>query len=1052
MMRWLVESCLKFRLLVVVVAVAVLAVGAAQLRKMPVEVLPDFTPTTVEVQTEALGLSAAEVEQLITVPLEQDLLNGIAFLDDIRSESVPGLSRVLMIFKPGTDVFRARQVVAERLTQAHALPQVSKPPRMLQPLSSTNRLLMVGLSSKTLSALQMSVLARWTIAPRLVGVPGVANVSVWGQQDRQLQVLVDPEHLRKVGANLAQVIDSTANALWVSPLTFVEASTPGTGGFIDTPNQRLGVQHISPISTPADLARISLAGKNDLQLGDVATVVENHQPLIGDAVLDGRPGLLLVIERFPGTNLLQVTHDIDRAIDEMKPGLSGIQFDTSVYRPASYVQGSIDNVGRALLIGLALLALALALLFVRWASVLVCLLVIPLSLVTATLVLWGFGKTMNAIVLAGLAAALVIVIDDAVVNVENIGRRRTEQRQKGVETSATRTVLESSLEMRRPALYATLILALAVVPLFFLERLSGAFFPDLAVAYLATVLASLVVALTVTPALSLILMSSSRFSWDQPALVRRLQGRYEASLLRVLNRRRVAYGALGGVIALTLVATPFLKQSLLPTFKENNLLIRWNGPPGTSLTEMNRVTSLASRELRAIPGVLDVGGHAGRAVTGDQIVGANSSELWVSIDPSANYGATVAAVRRAIDGYPGFTRDVQTYSQERVRDELTGTADDLVVRVYGENLRTLAAQAQTVRDSVAGASGVTNARVLLPPEEPTLQVKVDLGKAQKYDITPGQVRRAATTLLSGLVVGSLFEQEKVFDVVVWGTPRARDSLTSVRRLLIDTPNGGHVRLDDVADVGIAPAPGIIRRQAVSRYVDVAAHISGRSRDAVVHDVQNRLRGISFPLEYHAEVLAADRQPVGRLITIAAAVAIGMLLLLQAFFGSWRLAALAVLVLPLGVTGGLLALAATGGKLSFGAYIALFAIFGLGARSAVALLDGMRRLQREEPDLRGPALVAHAARDRVAPVLTTAVATFAVFLPVLALGGEPGFELLRPASVVLLGGLLTTALVALYALPLLYAQFGFAGAADPSAQELELEPPIDEVPDRAPVVT
>src|SRR5262249_37581366 len=268
-----------------------------------------------------------------------------------------------------------------------------------------------------------------------------------------------------------------------------------------------------------------------------------------------------------------------------------------------------------------------------------CLLVIPLSLVTATLVLWGFGKTMNAIVLAGLAAALVIVIDDAVVNVENIGRRRAEQRQTGVETSATRTVLESSLEMRRPALYATLILALAVVPLFFLERLSGAFFPDLAVAYLVTVLASLAVALTVTPALSLILMSSSRFSWDQPALARRLQARYEASLLRVLNRRRVAYGALGGVIALTLVATPFLKQSLLPTFKENNLLIRWNGPPGTSLTEMNRVTSLASRELRRIPGVLDVGGHAGRAVTGDQIVGANSSELWVSIDPSANYGA-----------------------------------------------------------------------------------------------------------------------------------------------------------------------------------------------------------------------------------------------------------------------------------------------------------------------------------------------------------------------------------------------------------------------------
>jgi len=1049
-MRWLVESCLKFRLLVVVAAVAVLAVGGSQIRKMPVEVLPDFTPTTVEVQTEALGLSAAEVEQLVTVPLEQDLLNGVAFLDDIRSESVPGLSRVLMIFKPGTDVFRARQVVAERLTQAHALPQVSQPPRMLQPLSSTNRVLMVGLSSKKLSELQMSVLARWTIAPRLVGVAGVANVSVWGQQDRQLQVQVDPDRLRAKGVNLNQVIDSTANALWVSPLTFVEASTPGTGGFIDTPNQRLGVQHISPITTAPNLARIRLEGKKSLQLGDIATVVENHQPLIGDAVVDGKPGLLLVIERFPGTNLLQVTNDIEHAINEMKPGLRGIQFDTGVYRPASYVRWSIDNVSRALLIGLALLALVLGLLFYRWASVLICLVVIPLSLVAATLVLWSLGKTMNAIVLAGLAAAVVIVIDDAIVNVENIGRRVARERRDGAEPSAAKAVLEASLQIRGAVLYATLILALAVLPLFFLERLSGAFFPDVAVAYLLTVVVSLFVAVTVTPALGVILFSSSRFSSEQAPVVRWLQRRYEAGLVRVIEKRRVAYAVFGAIVALALVVTPFLGQSLLPTFKENNLLIRWDGPPGTSLPEMNRVTSLVSRELHSIPGVQDVGGHAGRAVTGDQIVGANSSELWVSIDSSANYGATVAAVRQVVDGYPGFTRDVRTYSQERVRDLLTGADNDVVVRVYGENLRTLTTQAGRVRQMVSGVSGAVNAHVLLPPEEPTLQVKVDLGRAEKYDITPGQVRRAATTLLSGLVVGSLFEQEKVFDVVVWATPQTRDSLTSVRRLLIDTPRGGHVRLGDVADVRIAPAPGIIKRQAVSRYVDVGANISGRSRDAVVQDIQQRLSGTTFPLEYHAEVLAADRQPVARLISIALAVVIGVFLLLQAFFGSWRLAALALVVLPLGVTGGLLALAATGSKLSFSTYLALFAVFGLATRTLLLLLDRLRRLRSEEGAPAGSALVVRVAQERMAPVLMTALATLAVFVPVLIMGGYPGFELLQPAGFVLLGGVATTLLVALYGLPLLYLQLGFAGATESRAESAE--PSLDEVPDAPPVVT
>ena len=306
MMRWIVASSLKFRLLVVGAAAAMMIVGISQIHKMPVDVLPEFAPVIVEVQTEALGLSSAEVEQLITVPIEQDLLNGIAFLKDIRSESVPGLSRILLVFEAGTDLFQARQVVAERMTQAHALPNVSKPPQVLQPLSSTNRVMIVGVNSSTLSPIQMSVLARWTMVPRLLGVPGIANVSVWGQRDRQLQVQVDPERLRRRHVSLTQVIATTGNALWVSPLTFLEASTPGTGGFIDTANQRLGVQHISPISTPAALARVSVEGTK-LHLGDVATVVEDHPPLIGDALTPDGPGLLLVVEKAPGASTLDVT-------------------------------------------------------------------------------------------------------------------------------------------------------------------------------------------------------------------------------------------------------------------------------------------------------------------------------------------------------------------------------------------------------------------------------------------------------------------------------------------------------------------------------------------------------------------------------------------------------------------------------------------------------------------------------------------------------------------------------------------------------------------------
>jgi CzcA family heavy metal efflux pump len=1036
LLRQIVSSSLRFRLLVVVGAAAILVVGATQVHKAPAEVLPDFTPTTVEVQSEALGLSAGEVEQLITVPLEQDLLNGIAFLQDIRSESVPGLSRILLVFEPGTSVYKARQVVAERLTQAFANPQVSKPPRMLQPLSSTDRVLIVGMSSKTVSPLQLGVLARWTIAPKLVGVPGVANVSVWGQRDRQLQVNVDPEQLRNQRVTLDQVIRTSANALWVSPLTFVEASTPGTGGFIDTANQRLPIQHESPITTATDLSKVRVEGTKarKLVLGDVANVVEDHQPLIGDAGVEGRPGLLLVIQRFPGMDLLDVTRGVEKALDEMKPGLAGIEFHTDVYRPATYVDRSIGNVKLALFIGLGLLALVLGLFLFRLRAALIGIIVVPLSVLAAVLVLWAFGSTINSIVLAGLVAALMLVIDDAIVSTEHITRRLQEERTDGSGQSRTQTVLEATLEVRRPAVYATLIVGLATVPLFFLERLSGAFFPDLAAAFLLALLASMVVALVVTPALSALLLSRAPTARQDSVLVGRLKRRYEAVLARVVHKPRVAYVAIGALVALAAATAPFVDQKLLPTLKENDLLVSWNGPPGTSLREMDRITGLASRELGTIPGVRNVGAHVGRAITGDQIVGVNSGEIWVNVDSGADYDSTLAEVKRVVAAYPGLSHSVQTYSQDRVNQSIAQSDGNVDVRVYGEDLQVLDRQAARVRSVMSQVDGIDGARALLPPQEPAVRVRVDLSKADTYGIKPGDVRRAATTLLSGLVVGNLFDKQKVFDVVVWGTPQVRNNLTSVRRLLIDTPEGGHVRLGDVADVRIAPSPSVIKRQAVSRYVDVAGRVSGRDRDAVVSDVENRLLQLNFPSEYHATVLSAETQPTSLLILVAIAAVIGMFLLLQAVLESWRLATLSILTVPIGLVGGLVAVLAAGGTLSFGSYAALLALFGLATRGCVYLFGRVRALQQDEGDTPAADLVLRAARERLGPVVTSALATGLVFLPVLIMGSRPGLELIHPAAVVFVGGLITTALVTLFVLPVLYLRFGLSPAGEAAEPE------------------
>jgi len=601
-MRWLIDGCLKARVPIVVIAAALMFLGFRDVRDMPVDTLPEFGPTTVEIQTEALGLSANEVEQLITVPMEQDLLNGVAWLKFIRSKSVPGLSSIELVFEPGTDPYRARLAVQERVSQAKvALPGVSSPPQMLQPLSSTNRVMIVGLASNELNPIELSVQARWTIRPRLMGVPGVANVSIWGQRERQLQVQVDPAHLRDTGVSLLQVVETSANALWVSPLTFVEASSPGTSGFLDTPNQRISIQHILPVSSAGDLAKVNVEETN-LTLGDVATVVEDHQPLIGDAVLGDGPGLLLVIEKFPEANTLDTTHGVDEAIEALRPGMSGVQFDTSVFRPATSIRSGLDDLEIAGLIALVIIALALGLLFFQWRTVLVALAVLPVTIVAAVFTLSLLGETFNVIVLAGLVAALALVIDDVVGDTHEVFRR-LRQRVDDSEKSTIATVLEASLQMRSAIAYAVLIIGAAVAPVFFLDGLTGEFFPPLAIAYLVTIAISMAVAITVTPALSVLLFSLVPPAKHEAPIGRWLQRNYGVLLSRVLSLPiPVILGAVAVLMFVGLLAIPLLdKPSLTPSFREHELLIQIDGAPGTSLPEMSRIANALRDELRTLP-------------------------------------------------------------------------------------------------------------------------------------------------------------------------------------------------------------------------------------------------------------------------------------------------------------------------------------------------------------------------------------------------------------------------------------------------------------------
>ncbi len=1029
MMRWIIESSLKLRFLIIVVAAVLIAFGVNELRKMPVDVFPEFNPPLVEIQTEALGLSAAEVESLITVPMEADLLNGVAWLDQLYSESVSGLSSILLTFEPGTDLIKARQMVQERLTQAFALPNVSKPPTMLQPLSASNRVMMVGLSSKELSLTDMSVLARWNIKPRLMGVPGVANVAIWGQREQQLQVQVDPKVLAEEGVELDQVIETAGEALWVSPLSYLEASTPGTAGWIDTPNQRLTIRHLLPIRSPPDLAKVAIAGTAGKVLGDVAKVVQDHQPLIGDAILNKGPGLLLVIEKFPNAHTLQVTKGVEAALDAMRPGLTGIEIDSTVFRPANYIELALGNLTRTLLISALLAIVILLAFFFNWRLALISSVTIGVSLIMATLVLYLRGATtINVMVLAGFVLALGVIIDDAIIDVDHMARRLRQQRQAGSNKSTLVILLESILEMRSAIIFATLVILLTVTPIFFMEGLTGSFFQPLTLSYTLALLVSLVVALIITPALGLLLLGKTTLSARESPLMRGFQWLYNGVLRRTVHAPYVAIGLAVGFGLVGLATLPFLRQSLLPALRQTELLIQWEGAPGTSRPEMNRITTQVTAELRAIPGVRNVGSHVGRAITGDQVVGINAGELWVSLDPAADYDATVAAIQEVVNGYPGLLREVQNYQPERMGEALTGADKDIVVRVYGHDLAVLNEKAQEVSKLLAQTSGVADVQAETQVEEPQVEIEVDLAKAEQHQVKPGDVRRAASSLISGIQVGSLYEDQKVFDVVVWGVPEIRSSLTNIRNLLIDTPTG-QTPLGELADVRIAPVPTIIKRDSVSRFIDVSANVSGRSVAAVVADIKSRLKEIKFPLEHHAEVLGASTAQQAaqqRMWAFVAAAVIGIFLFFHAASGSWRMAFFTFLTLPMALAGGALAaVIGGGGLLTIGSIFGFLAVLGIAVRHALVMIYHYHNLERVEGESFGPALVLRGANERLGPILLTTFTTAVTLAPFIFLGNLPGHEIVRPMAIVILGGLVTGALLNLFIVPALYLRFGYS---------------------------
>ncbi|MDH4046017.1 MAG: efflux RND transporter permease subunit, partial [Gemmatimonadota bacterium] len=919
---WLIRTSLRLRLIVVTLAAVLLIAGPRALRNAPLDVFPEFAPPRVEIQTEAPGLSTEDVEALVTVPIE-NALTGIAWLQTIRSKSVLGLSSVVLFFDAGTDLMEARQLVQERISRVSGLlPAVAHAPVILSPLSSTSRVLKIGLSSETLSQVELTTLAKWTIRPRLMSVPGVANVAIWGQRDRQLQILVDPDRLRAHGVTLSDVEQAGRAAVSV-----------GAGGFVDTPNQRMAVTPRADFASAEDLARVAVAFRNGaaLTLGDVADVVEGFPPPIGDAIINDGPGLLLIVEKQPWGNTLDVTRGVEHALLALAPALAGVEVDPTIFRPATFIEMSLHNLNRAMLIGAVLVIIILSAFLYDWRTALISLLAIPLSLLAAALVLRYRGGTLDTMVLAGLVIALGEVVDDAIIDVENVMRRLRLNAQAEHPRPALGVVLDASLEVRSAVVYASLIVVLVFIPVFFLQGLAGTFFRPLALSYVLAIAASLVVALTLTPALCLVLLPSraAHRAEDAP-LVTFLKERYRRILPPLLDRPKRALGIIVASVAAALMVFPLLGEEFLPRFQEYDFLMHWVEKPGTSLDAMNRITLQASRELRAIPGVRNFGSHTGRAEVADEVVGPNFTELWISLDPSVDYPTTVARIQGVVDGYPGLYRDLLTYLRERIKEVLTGASATIVVRIFGPDLDSLQRLARDAERAIGGVDGVIDLHVQQQILVPEIEVRFRPDAAHRFGLTPGAVEHAVAVLVKGEKVGEFYEDQKVFDIALWGVPRVRSDPVALRRLMIDVPGGGQVPLAEVADIQIVPVRNEITREGASRKIDVSFNVAGRDLGRVAREVEQRVRALEFEIGYHPEVLgeyAARRESHNRLLVLSGLALLGIFLILHADFQSTRVALLTFLTLPFALVGGVLGVIVTGGVLSLGSLVGFVTVLG-----------------------------------------------------------------------------------------------------------------------------
>ncbi len=1032
MFATIIARALEHRRVVLALAMALFLYGVWSAAHAPLDVLPDFAPPQVDVQTEAPGFAPDQVELLVTLPIET-ALGGVTGLKALRSESIHGLSVIDAVFDDATDVYLARQALAERLADiGPRLPSGVRPPRLSPLTSATMDVLKIGLVSHVQSPMDLRTLADWTIRPRLLMVPGVARVNVFGGEVRQLQVDVRPSAAHAHGLALTDLVASA------------RAATALRGaGFVETANQRMVVDTAGSAGTADELGAtvVASAGGMPLRLADVAAVAEGPAPLFGDAVVQGEAGVLLTLSSAYGANTMAVTHALEAALAELRPLLEreGVTMYPALHRPASFVESAIATLRRSLLLGSLLVVFVLLAFLQDPRAALVSLTAIPLSLLTAVIVLARFGVTLNTMSLGGLAIAIGEVVDDAIIDVDNIVRRLRENRAAAAPRPSFAVALDASLEVRRAVVFATMAVALVFLPLLGLGGLQGKFFAPLAESYLLAISASLVVALTVTPALALTLLGRRTGRATTPRLQASATAAYERLLAWVWRHERAVLAAVAVATLAGLLLAPFLGGEFLPEFREHHLVVPVTTAPGTSMAAMRDLGRRLSRDLLHLEGVRTVEQQFGRAEQGEDTWGPNRGELHVELDPDADDVAATERVRDLLAATPGVASEVLTFLGDRISESISGETAPVVINVFGDDLDVLDAKAKEVAAVLRATPGAVDVHVGLAATAPHVAVRLRPAALQRGGFRPAEVFDTVETAFAGTTAGQIYRGQQPIDVVVT-LPRAdRADPRTVGDLLIQSSAGALAPLRQLADVDVVSARDVISHEGGRRRQTVTSNVTGSDVTSFVADVEQRLtREVVLPSGTYRTVTGTAEARSGAtrdLLVHAAFGLLGIVLLLAIVAEHWRNLVLLLLNLPLALAGGMVAAAVTGTGLSLGALVGLVALFGITLRNAIMMVAHYQHLVGPEGLPWNAATAVRGAADRLPPILMTALVTGLGLLPVALASDRPGGEIDGPLAIVILGGLVTSTMLNLLVLPTLalrYGRFGAPGSAAGSA--------------------